>query len=161
MLIARKSGCQNVLSLEGYSLTLASGKPSATTVEAHPLCTCWLGTGMDLVADFLKPRLTQSHTTIVVPLDKRIIFVRSHNRSESSCWLSEVAQTHDAISGIQFRVGSRGLDERWSLGSVRISRCSSMRERRLRSFAQFGFQFIDTAHIELPQTLAFASSSAR
>jgi hypothetical protein len=26
-----------------------------------------------------------------------------------------------------------------------------MRERRLRSFAQFGCQFIDTAHIALPQ----------
>jgi hypothetical protein len=57
---------------------------------------------MNLAADFLKPRLTQSHTTIIVPLDKRVIFIRSHNRSESSCRLSEVAQTHDAISGIQF-----------------------------------------------------------
>lgn len=81
---------------------------------------------MNLVADFLKPRLTQSHTTIVVPLDKRIIFVRSHNRSESSCRLSEVAQTHDAISGIQFRVGSRGLVDRWSFGSVCISSRSSV-----------------------------------
>jgi hypothetical protein len=73
---------------------------------------------VDPVADFLKPRLTQSHTTIVIPLDKRIIFVRSHNRSEPSCRLSKVAQTHDAISGIQFRVGSRGLDERWLFGTV-------------------------------------------
>jgi phage protein D len=82
---------------------------------------------MNLVADFLKPRLTQSHTTIVVPLDKRFIFVRSHNRSKTSCRLSEVAQTHNAIPGIQFQVGSERLDQRWSLGSVCLSRCSSVR----------------------------------
>jgi hypothetical protein len=81
---------------------------------------------MNLVADFLKPRLTQSHTTIVIPLDKGIIFVCSHHRSESSCRLSEVAQTHDAISGIQFRVGSSGLVERWTLRPICVSRCSSV-----------------------------------
>jgi|SRR5580693_3014339 hypothetical protein len=63
---------------------------------------------MNLAADFLKPRLTQSHTTIVVPLDKRVIFVRSHNRSESSCRLSKVAQAYNTITGIQFRIGSGG-----------------------------------------------------
>jgi phage protein D len=81
---------------------------------------------MNLVADFLKPRLTQSHTTIVVPLDKRVIFVRPHHRSESSRRLSEVAQTHDAISGIQFRVGSRGLVERWTLSPICLGSCSSV-----------------------------------
>jgi hypothetical protein len=98
---------------------------------------------------FLKPRLTQSHTTIVVLFDKRVIFVRSHNRSESSCRLSEVAQTHDAISGIQFRVGSRGLVERWTLGPICLSRCSSGCERGLRRFAQFGWfgcRFVDSSY---------------
>jgi hypothetical protein len=73
---------------------------------------------MSFLADLLEPRLVQSHTTIVIPLYERVIFVRSHNRSESSCRLSEVAQTLDAITGIQFRVGSSGLDERWPLGSI-------------------------------------------
>jgi hypothetical protein len=39
---------------------------------------------------------------------------------------SEVTQTLDAISGIQFRVGSRGLDKRWPFGSVCLSRCPSV-----------------------------------
>ena len=81
---------------------------------------------MSFLADLLEPRLVQSHSTIVVPLDKRVIFVRSHNRSESSCRLSEVAQTHDAISGIQFGVGSRGLVERRTLSPIRLSRRSSV-----------------------------------
>jgi eukaryotic-like serine/threonine-protein kinase len=40
--------------------------------------------------------------------------------------LKTVSQTHDTISGIQFRVGSGGLDERRPLGSVSISSCSGM-----------------------------------
>jgi hypothetical protein len=76
------------------------------------------------------------------------------NCSEFSGRLSKITQALYSITGTQFRVGSRGLDKRWSLGSVCISRCSSARERRLRSFAQFGCQFIDTAHIALPQKLA-------
>jgi hypothetical protein len=31
---------------------------------------------------------------------------------------SEVAQTLDAISGVQFLAGGRGLGKRWSLGTV-------------------------------------------
>lgn len=81
---------------------------------------------MGFLADFFKPRLAQSHTSIAIPLYKRVIFVRSYNRSESSCRLSEVAQTHDAISGIRFRLGSRGLDERCFFGSVCVSGCSGV-----------------------------------
>jgi hypothetical protein len=73
---------------------------------------------MNLMADFLKPRLAQSHTTVVIPLYKRVVFVRLLNRSEFSGRFSKISQTLDTISGIQFRVGNRGIDERWPLGSV-------------------------------------------
>ena len=124
-------------------------------------CTCWLGKRMSFLADFFEPRLAQSHTTVIIPLYKRVVFVGLLNCSEFSSRLSKVTQALYSITGIQFRVGGRGLDKRWSLGSVCISRCSSVRERRLRSFAQFGCQFIDAAHIVLPQRLASYSLSMR
>ena len=60
----------------------------------------------------------ESHTTVIIPFDDRVIFVSLLNCAEFSSWLSEVAQAHDAISGIQFLVGGRGLGERWLLGTV-------------------------------------------
>jgi hypothetical protein len=77
-------------------------------------------------SSFCEPRVAQSHATVVVPLYKRVIFVRLLDCSEFSSRLSKIAQTLDAISGIQFRVRSRGLDKRWSPGSVCIRRGSSM-----------------------------------
>ncbi len=68
--------------------------------------------------NFLKPRLAQSHSTIIIPLDDSILFVGSLNRAEFSGRLSKITQALYSITGIQFRVGSRGLDERWSLGTV-------------------------------------------
>jgi hypothetical protein len=62
--------------------------------------------------------LVESHTTVIIPFDDRVIFVRLLNCAEFSSWLSEVAQSLDATSGIQFLVGGRGLGERWSLGTV-------------------------------------------
>jgi hypothetical protein len=81
---------------------------------------------MNLTADFLKPRLAQFHTTVVIPLYKRVVFVRLLNCSEFSGRFSKISQTLDAIPGIQFRVGSAGLNERWPLGSVCISSRSSV-----------------------------------
>jgi len=91
-------------------------------------CTCWLGKRMSFLADFFEPRLAQSHTTVIIPLYKRVVFVGLLNCSEFSSRLSKVTQALYSITGIQFRVGGRGLDKRWSLGSVCISRCSSVRE---------------------------------
>ena len=71
---------------------------------------CWL--------NFLEPRLMESHTTIIIPFDYRVIFVRLLNRAEFPSRLSEVAQTLHAISWSQFLVGGRGLGERWPLGTV-------------------------------------------
>ena len=52
----------------------------------------------------------KSHTTVIIPFDDRVIFVRLLHCAEFSSRFSEVAQTLDAISGIQFLVGGRGLD---------------------------------------------------
>jgi hypothetical protein len=60
----------------------------------------------------------ESHTTVIIPFDDRVLFVSSLNCAESSSRLSEVAQTLDPISGSQFLAGGGGLDERWSLGTV-------------------------------------------
>ncbi len=57
---------------------------------------------------------------------ERIVFVRLLNCPEFSSRLSKISQALNAISGIQFRVGSERLDERWSLGSVCISSRSSV-----------------------------------
>jgi hypothetical protein len=68
--------------------------------------------------NLLERRLVDSHTTVIIPFDDRVIFVRLMNCAEFSRRLSEVAQTLDTISGIQFLVGGRGLGERWLLGTV-------------------------------------------
>jgi hypothetical protein len=68
--------------------------------------------------------LVLARSTIIIPFYNRVIFVRLLNGSEFSSRLSKISQAHDTISGIQFLVGSPGLDERWTLGSVCISSCS-------------------------------------
>ena len=55
----------------------------------------------------LEPWLVESHTTVIIPLDDHVIFVRLLNRTQFSGRLSEVTQTLDAISGMQFLVGRR------------------------------------------------------
>jgi hypothetical protein len=54
----------------------------------------------------------ESHSTVIIPFDNRVIFVRLLNCAEFSSRLSKVARTFDSISGIQFLVGGRGLGER-------------------------------------------------
>jgi hypothetical protein len=66
--------------------------------------------------------LSKPHTTVVIPLHDRIIFVGTLNCAEFSSRLSEVAQALDAISGIQFLVAGSGLGEPWLLSSVRVRR---------------------------------------
>jgi hypothetical protein len=76
--------------------------------------------------NLLERWLVLSRATIVVPLYKRVVFVRFLNCPEFSIRLSKISQAHNTISGIQFRVGSRGLDERWSLGAVCVGSCSGV-----------------------------------
>jgi hypothetical protein len=68
--------------------------------------------------NLLERRLVESRTTVIIPFDDRIIFVSLLNCAELSSRLSEVAQTLDAISGIQFLAGGGGLGERGLLGTV-------------------------------------------
>ena len=53
----------------------------------------------------------ESHTTVIIPFDERVIFVSLLNRAEFPSRLSEVAQSLDAISGIQFLVSGSGVGE--------------------------------------------------
>ena len=69
-------------------------------VKTVELCTCWLGKGMSFPADLLEPRLVQSHSTVIIPLYKRIVAIRLLNCSEFSSWLSKISQALDAITGI-------------------------------------------------------------
>jgi len=62
--------------------------------------------------------LVESCTTIVIPFDYRVFFVGSLNRTQFPIWFSEVAQTFDPISGIQFRVGGTGLAQWRLLGTI-------------------------------------------
>ncbi len=58
--------------------------------------------------DLLKRRLVDPHTTVIIPLDDRVIFVSLLNCAEFSTRLSEVPQTLDPISGSQFLARGRG-----------------------------------------------------
>ena len=59
-----------------------------------------------------------SHMTAVIPFDDRVLFVSLLNSAEFSTRLSEVAETLDAIPGIQVLVVGRWLGEAWLLGTV-------------------------------------------
>jgi hypothetical protein len=87
------------------------------TSATHP-DLCWL--------NLLEPRLMESHTTVIIPFDHRVFFVRLLNCAEFSSRLSEVAQTLDPISGTQFLVAGRRFSERWSRGAVCIRRCAGV-----------------------------------
>jgi hypothetical protein len=72
--------------------------------------------------DLLEPRLSKPHTTVVIPLHDRIIFVSTLNCTEFPSWLSKIAQTLDAISGVKFLVGDRRVGKCWLPGTVRVGR---------------------------------------
>jgi hypothetical protein len=65
-----------------------------------------------IALDFLKPRLMQSRTPVVVPFDHGILFVSSFHCAKFPRRRSEITEPLDAISGIQFRLRRRRLDER-------------------------------------------------
>ncbi len=76
--------------------------------------------------NLLEPRLVESHTTGIIPFDDRVVFVCLLNCTEFPSRLSEVAQTLDAISGIQVLVVCRWLGEAWLLGTVSVSGCAGV-----------------------------------
>ena len=76
--------------------------------------------------NLLEPRLLESLTTGIIPFDDRVIFVCLLNCTEFTSRPSEVAQTFDAISGIQVLVVCGRLGKAWLLGTVRISSCAGV-----------------------------------
>ena len=92
--------------------------------EVHSLRFCCLCRGSEL--DFLEPWLMQPRAAVTIPLYNRVILVRPFDRTVFSSRPSKISQALDTITGIQFRVGSRGLHQPWSLGTVCVSRCSSV-----------------------------------
>jgi hypothetical protein len=56
--------------------------------------------------------------SIIIPLHDRILVVRLLQAAEFSGRLSEVAQTLDPVSGIQFVAGGQGSGERRPSGTV-------------------------------------------
>jgi hypothetical protein len=68
--------------------------------------------------DLLEPRLVESRTSVIIPLDDRVLFIRLLHRTQFSSRLSEGAQTLDSISRIQFFAGGGGLGEGRPLGTV-------------------------------------------
>ena len=60
----------------------------------------------------------ESLTAVIIPFDEGVIFISLLNCAEFSSRFSEVAQTLNAISGIQFLLASRRLGEPWLLGTV-------------------------------------------
>jgi hypothetical protein len=68
--------------------------------------------------NLLKPWLMEPGATVIIPFDDRVIFVRLLHSAYFSRRLAEVPQTLDAISWLQFLAGDRGIDERWSPGTV-------------------------------------------
>jgi hypothetical protein len=67
----------------------------------------------------------ESHTAVIIPFNDRVFFASLLSSAELSSWLSEVAKTLDAISGIKFLTGRSGLREWWLVGAVCVRRRSS------------------------------------
>jgi len=86
--------------------------------------------------------LGDSHTTVIIPFDDRVIFISLFNCAKFSGRLSEIAQTLDAISGIQFLARGRGLGERWPLGTIRVKSRPGVCQGWFGSFMQFWHRLI-------------------
>jgi hypothetical protein len=57
-------------------------------------------------------RTVHSHTTVIIPLHDRVIFVSLLNCAEFSSRFPEIAQPLDAIPGIQFLAAGAGAVSR-------------------------------------------------
>jgi hypothetical protein len=67
-----------------------------------------------------------SRTTVIIPFDFGVIFVRSLHCAECSARLAEVPQAFHTVSGSQFLIAGGGFGKPGSLGSVRIRSRSAM-----------------------------------
>ena len=67
---------------------------------SHPVSRRQRGRRVIAGYNFLEPRLSESHPTIIIPLDDRVVLVRLLDCAQFSSRHSEVAQSLDAVSGI-------------------------------------------------------------
>jgi hypothetical protein len=67
-------------------------EPMIFRAEGHDVLTRWL-------ADFLEPRLMDSHVTVIIPFDNRVILVRPLDGAHFPSRYSEIAQAFDPIPG--------------------------------------------------------------
>jgi hypothetical protein len=76
------------------------------------------GPRLSIDLHLLEQGLSQLNTTIAIPLDHSIIFVRFLNCAYYAARLSEVAQTLDSISGVEFLIDCSGFGKPRSLGAI-------------------------------------------
>ena len=96
------------------------------------LCTCWLGKGISFVADLLEPKLMQSHTTVIIPLYKRIVVVGLLNCPEFSSRLSEIAKPSTRSPGFSSESGAGG----WTSGGLLARSASAGPQRVTKAVAE-------------------------
>jgi hypothetical protein len=60
----------------------------------------------------------KSRATVTIPFDHRVLIVRALDCTDFSIWISEIAQSFDAISGVQFLISIETSPEWWPLGTV-------------------------------------------
>lgn len=84
--------------------------PAVGSLNSESMTTSFSNDATGNGLDLLERRLVDPHTTVIIPLDDRVIFVSLLNCAEFSSRLSEVPQTLDPISGSQFLARSRGPD---------------------------------------------------
>jgi hypothetical protein len=68
----------------------------------------------------------QSHPTVTIPFDDRILLVSLLNGAEFPSRFPEITQPLNAISGIEFRMVAGGFDERRLFGTVRVMRSTGV-----------------------------------
>jgi hypothetical protein len=105
----------------GVTLTVPRTSPPKlckTEQLGNNRCSRWQIGPVPSGLNLLERRLVESHTTVIIPFNDRVVFVSLLNCAEFSSRLSEVTKSLDAISGFKFLVGGRWLGERWLLGTV-------------------------------------------
>ena len=82
------------------------------------MCPSRMPDGQRTLLNLLKPWMMEPGATVIIPFDDRVVLISLLNRAEFSRRPSKVAQTLDAISGIQFLVGDRRVGKWRLLGTV-------------------------------------------
>jgi hypothetical protein len=80
-------------------LAQCGGRRKTSQSENH---SCFVEVHQTLtrrLTDFLEPRLLDSHMTVIIPFDNRVILVRTLDGTHLPGRYSEVAQTFDPITG--------------------------------------------------------------